>query len=379
MKIPYGRQWIDQDDIEAVVKVLQSDWLTQGPDVSDFERAFAEYIGCQYAVAFNSGTSALHGAMYAAGVGEGDETITTPITFVASANCGMYLGARPVLSDISLDTYCIDIDKIEEKITEKTKVIVPVDLAGYPVDIERIMAIAEKHNLIVVEDAAHALGAFRNGVKVGNKADMTMFSFHPVKHITTAEGGIITTNDPAYYESLNLFRSHGITKDPNRLEKNDGPWYYEMQKPGYNYRITDMQCALGLTQLQKIEKFIKRRIELADRYDQAFEENSMITTPPRPEGQDSRHVFHIYPILLDESLDRKEVFLKLREKGILCQVHYVPVNHHPFYKDRFGYKEQDFEQANNYYKRVITIPLFPKMTDEEQLYVIKTINELTEP
>lgn len=377
MKIPYGRQWIENDDIEAVVKVLKSDWLTQGPDIGDFEKAFADYIGCRYAVAYNSGTSALHGAMYAAGVEVGDEIITSPITFVASANCAMYLGARPVLSDITLDTYCLDIDEIEQKITEKTKVLVPVDLAGYPVDIDRINQIAERHNLIVVEDAAHALGALRNGIKVGNQADMTMFSFHPVKHITTAEGGVITTNDPKYYESLKLFRSHGITKDPNRLEKNDGPWYYEMQELGFNYRITDMQCALGITQLQKIEKFIERRIELANRYDQAFEQNSMITTPPRPEGEDSRHVFHIYPILLDESIDRKEIFIKLREKGVFCQVHYIPVNHQPFYKKNFGYEEGDFEQANEYYSRAVTIPLFPKMTDEEQLYVIETINTLT--
>jgi len=284
MKIPYGKQTIDEDDIEAVVKVMKSDWLTQGPDVQEFEEKMARYVGTRYAVAFNSGTSALHGAMFAAGIGKGDEIITSPITFVASANCAVYLGAIPKFADINLNTYCINPDKIELAITEKTKAIVPVDLAGYPVDLEKIQQLAEKYNLTIIEDAAHALGAERNGEKVGTQADMTMFSFHPVKHITTAEGGIITTNSKNYYEKMLQFRSHGITKDPEKIEKKDGPWYYEMQTLGYNYRITDIQCALGISQLKKIDKFIKRRRELAGRYDEAFKENPLITVPPRPKN-----------------------------------------------------------------------------------------------
>jgi len=395
MKIPYGKQTIDEDDIEAVVKVMKSDWLTQGPDVQEFEEKMARYVGTRYAVAFNSGTSALHGAMFAAGIGKGDEIITSPITFVASANCAVYLGAIPKFADINLNTYCINPDKIELAITEKTKAIVPVDLAGYPVDLEKIQQLAEKYNLTIIEDAAHALGAERNGEKVGTQADMTMFSFHPVKHITTAEGGIITTNSKNYYEKMLQFRSHGITKDPEKIEKKDGPWYYEMQTLGYNYRITDIQCALGISQLKKIDKFIKRRRELAGRYDEAFKENPLITVPPRPKNHSkptnsevfttskkvddrfsTKHVFHIYPVLLNKRIDQKQVFEKLREKGILCQIHYIPVHHQPYYRQNFGYTKDQFPNANAYYNREITIPLFPKMTDDEQAYVIKTLNNI---
>lgn len=377
MKIPYGRQWIDDDDIESVVSVLKGDWLTQGPDIEEFEQAFSTYVNIKYAIAFNSGTSALHGAMFAAGVKPGDEIITSPITFVASANCGAYMGAKPVLADIDLKTYCIDPEEIQKAITPKTKAIVPVDLAGYPTDLEPIKKLAKENDIIIIEDAAHALGAKRQGKLVGTQADMTMFSFHPVKHITTAEGGLITTNNEEYAERLKLFRSHGITKEPNKLTKNDGPWYYEMQALGYNYRITDMQCALGVSQLKKAEKFINRRIQLAARYDEAFKKNPMIQIPPRPKEKDSRHVFHIYPILLDKSLDRKEIFIKLREKGIFCQVHYIPIHHQPYYQEKYNYTSNQFPNANEYYQREITIPLFPKMTDEEQEYVIDTINKIT--
>lgn len=377
MKIPYGSQWIDEEDTQAVVNVLKGDWLTQGPTIDAFEEDFAQYVDAQYAVTFNSGTSALHGAMFAAGVKPSDEIITSPITFVASANCGAYMGAKPVLADIDPKTYCIDPEEIKKHITKKTKAIIPVDLAGFPMDIDKIKEIIKNTDIVIVEDAAHALGATRKGKIIGTQADMTMFSFHPVKHITTAEGGMITTNNRDYYEKLRLFRSHGITKDPNKLTKTDGPWYYEMQALGYNYRITDMQCALGLSQLKKVEKFINRRIQLADRYDEAFKNNHMIQTPPRPKEKDSRHVFHIYPILLDKSLNRKEIFIKLREKGILCQVHYIPIHHQPYYQEQFNYTTNQYPNANEYYQREITIPLFPKMTDDEQAYVFKTIKELT--
>lgn len=374
MAIPYGRQWIDEKDIEEVVKVLESDWLTQGPQIEKFEEEIASYVGAKYAVAFNSGTSALHGAMFAAGVTKDNEIISSPITFVASTNAGIYLGAKPIFADIDNRTYCIDTSKIEEKITSKTKVIVPVDYAGYPVDIEKINEIAKKYNLVVIEDAAHALGAQRNGEKVGTQADMTMFSFHPVKHITTGEGGIITTNNEEYYEKLKIFRSHGITKDETKLTRNDGPWYYEMQYLGYNYRITDIQCALGRSQLRKLESFIERRIEIAKKYDEAFKDNSNIQLPPKSEN--TRHVYHLYPILVPKE-KRSYIFNKLREKNIFAQVHYIPVHTQPYYITNYGYKYGDYPNAEEFYEREISIPIYPKLTNEEQEYVIKTLNELT--
>jgi UDP-4-amino-4,6-dideoxy-N-acetyl-beta-L-altrosamine transaminase len=374
MGIPYGRQWIDDEDIEEVIKVLKSDWLTQGPQIEKFEEEVASYVGAKYAVAFNSGTSALHGAMFAAGVTKEDEIICSPITFVASTNAGIYLGAKPIFVDMDKETYCIDINKIEEKITSRTKVIVPVDYAGYPVDIKKINEIAKKYNLVVIEDAAHALGAEIDGVKVGTHADMTMFSFHPVKHITTGEGGIITTNNEEYYEKLKIFRSHGITKDETKLTRNDGPWYYEMQYLGYNYRITDIQCALGRSQLRKLESFIERRIEIAKKYDEAFKDNSNIQLPPKSEN--TRHVYHLYPILVPKE-KRSYIFNKLREKNIFAQVHYIPVHTQPYYITNYGYKYGDYPNAEEFYEREISIPIYPKLTNEEQEYVIKTLNELT--
>lgn len=375
MKIPYGKQWIDGEDIQGVIEVLKGDWLTQGPTIEKFEKAIADYVGVKYAIAFNSGTSALHGAYFAAGINQGDEIITSPLTFVASSNAAIYLGAKPVFVDIDMKTYCIDINKIEEKITSKTKVITPVSYAGYPVDIEKIKNIAKKYNLVVVEDAAHALGAMRNGKKVGQEADMTMFSFHPVKHITTAEGGIIVTNNEIYYEKLKMFRSHGITKDKRYLTKNEGPWYYEQHYLGYNYRITDMQAALGISQLKKLEKFIKIRNDIAEIYNMSFNNIENIKTPPIV-NKESRHAYHIYPILLDKKIDKKKVFENLRENGIFCQVHYIPVHLQPYYQKNFGYKKGDYPIAEEFYEREITIPLYPKMTKEEINYVIDNIKKV---
>jgi len=372
--IPYGRQWIDEEDIAAVVDVLKGDWLTQGPNVEKFEKAVADYIGVKYAVAFNSGTAALHAAMFAAGVREGDEIITSPITFVATSNSAVYLGAKPVFVDIDLKTYCIDTQRIEEKITPKTKVIAPVDLAGYPVDIKPIIELAKKYGLVVIEDAAHALGAKRYGKMVGQEADMTMFSFHPVKHITTGEGGIIVTNNVVYAEKMRLFRTHGITKKPEFLEKNDGPWYYEMHELGFNYRITDFQCALGLSQLKKIEDFLRRRNEIARRYDAAFEDIPQIVPAPSVLEPD-RHAYHLYPILLN-GVNRKDVYLKLREKGIYTQIHYIPIHMQPYYRKRFGYKKGEFPNAEYYYENELSIPMYPKMTDEDLEYVIKSLKEV---
>lgn len=374
--IPYGRQWIDEDDISAVAKVLQSDWLTQGPDIEEFEREIAEYVGAKYAVAFSSGTSALHGAMFAAGIGPGDEIITSPITFVATSNSAIYLGARPRFVDIDLKTYCIDTAKIEEAITPNTKVIAPVDLAGYPVNIETIMEIARRHNVVVVEDSAHALGAKRNGKMVGTEADMSLFSFHPVKHITTGEGGAITTDNEEFYKKMKIFVTHGITKDPALLQRNDGPWYYEMQELGFNYRLTDFQCALGLSQLKKIESFLDRRNEIASMYDEAFKDVKGLVIPPKPEQYSSRHAYHLYPILLTRT-DRKEAYIKLREKGIFAQVHYIPVHLQPYYRNNYGFKKGGYPNAEYYYEHELSIPMYPKMSDEEVNYIIQSIKSLT--
>lgn len=374
--IPYGRQWIDEDDISAVAKVLQSDWLTQGPDIEEFEKEIAEYVGAKYAVAFSSGTSALHGAMFAAGIGPGDEIITSPITFVATSNSAIYLGARPRFVDIDLNTYCIDTAKIEEAITPNTKVIAPVDLAGYPVNIETIMGIARRHNVVVVEDSAHALGAKRNGKMVGTGADMSLFSFHPVKHITTGEGGAITTDNEEFYKKMKIFVTHGITKDPALLQRNDGPWYYEMQELGFNYRLTDFQCALGLSQLKKIEGFLDRRNEIASMYNEAFKDIEGLVMPPKPEQYSSRHAYHLYPILVTKT-DRKEAYIKLREMGIFAQVHYIPVHLQPYYRNNYGFKKGDYPNAEYYYEHELSIPMYPKMKNEEVNYVIQSIKSLT--
>ncbi|MCK4270511.1 MAG: DegT/DnrJ/EryC1/StrS family aminotransferase, partial [Methanogenium sp.] len=308
-------------------------------------------------------------------VEKGDEVITSPITFVSTSNSAVYLGAKPVFVDIDLNTYCIDTDRIEDAITPQTKVIAPVDLAGYPVDLREIRKNAAEHDLIIIEDAAHALGAKRYGLKVGLEADMTMFSFHPVKHITTGEGGIIVTDNPEFYEKLRLFRSHGITKDPRVLTKNDGPWYYEMQSLGYNYRITDIQCALGISQLKKLDSYVQRRNEIAKMYDDTFKDNPDIITPPVPLWADSLHGYHIYPVLIN-GYDRKSLYLKLRKKGIFTQVHYIPVHLQPYYRENFAYSDGDFPLAEEYYRKELTIPMYPKMANEDVKRVIDSINAI---
>ncbi|NLW92072.1 MAG: UDP-4-amino-4,6-dideoxy-N-acetyl-beta-L-altrosamine transaminase [Syntrophomonadaceae bacterium] len=370
--IPYGCQYIDDDDIAAVVQALRDPLITQGPMVEKFEAAVAEYCGARYAVAYNSGTSALHGAMYAAGVGPGDEVITSTMTFAASANAAVYMGARPVLGDIDPKNYCLDIAGFKKAISGKTKAVIPVDYAGYPVDIAAIMEIAHDHNLVVVEDAAHALGAIRNGSRVGSQADMTMFSFHPVKHITTGEGGMIVCNEERYYHRLKLFRSHGITRDEEMLTANEGPWYYEMQELGYNYRITDIQCALGFSQLKKLETFIERRNELAAHYDKALAAVDWIEVPPRPPGE-CRHAYHLYPIMVKDGVDRKEFFTYLRAASIGVQVHYIPVHCHPFYRRCFGYSAGDFPVAETFYAKEISLPMFASLSDADQDSVIQHI------
>jgi len=374
--IPYGRQSVSEEDIQAVVEVLRSDWLTQGPAVEQFERAVAEYCGAKYAVAVANGTAALHLAALAAGFGAGDEVITSPITFVASANCIVYAGATPVFADIDAQTYCIDPLQIKSKVTHQTKGLIPVHFTGQPCDMAAIKAIAEEHRLVVIEDAAHAIGASYEAdgqtYQVGCCAhsDMTIFSFHPVKHMTTGEGGMITTNNPELYEKLCLLRTHGITKDPDKLTRNDGPWYYEQQQLGFNYRITDLQCALGLSQLKRLDSFVERRRQIAELYNKAFASSDELIVPAQKSTAHSS--WHLYMLRL-RSLNRKRVFETLREAGLGVNVHYIPVHLQPYYQQTFGFREGDFPKAEACYQGAITLPLYAAMSDEDVETVIKTV------
>lgn len=367
--IPYGRQIIEQDDIDAVIEVLRSAWITQGPWGGEFEKQVAAYCGVSYAVAFNSGTSALHAAIYAAGIGPGDEVITSPVTFLATANAAVYTGARPVFVDMDINSYCIDPQLIEVAITARSRAIVPVDYAGYPVDMSVIKEIARKHNLLIIEDAAHALGARRQGRAVGQDADMSILSFHPVKHITTGEGGMVLTNNPELQERLRGFRSHGIVRDASRMMENYGPWYYEMQSLGYNFRLSDIQAALGISQLKKLENFVEERQRIARYYDRAFAGMKQLNIPPQPVAGD-RHAYHLYPLLLSSGIDRRKLFSYLRERKIGVQVHYIPVHLQPYYRKNYAYGPGDFPVAEDFYRREISLPIFPGLKREEQDYVI---------
>ncbi|MFA5576806.1 MAG: UDP-4-amino-4,6-dideoxy-N-acetyl-beta-L-altrosamine transaminase [Tissierellaceae bacterium] len=364
--LPYAKQYMDEDDIKSVNEVLMSDYLTTGPTIKEFENTIADYVGAKYAVAFSNGTAALHGATYAAGIKAGDEVITTPMTFAASANCVLYMGGTPVFADIDINTFDIDVEEIERKITEKTKAVIPVDYTGQATDIDLIKELVKGKGIAVIEDGAHSLGTSYKGKKVGSLVDMTMFSFHPVKTITTGEGGIITTNSEEYYERLINFRSHGITRDANQLvNKDTGDWYYEQLDLGYNYRMTDIQAALGISQMKKIDWFIKKRKNIVDKYNKAFRDLDGVILQKNSSLSDT--VNHLYVLRLDLekiSVGRRQIFDSLQAENIGVHVHYIPVYWHPYYQS-LGYKKGICPQAEELYESILTLPLFPAMSDRD--------------
>lgn len=376
--IPYGRQHITDEDINAVVKALKSDFLTQGPEIATFEKAFAEYIGCKYAVAVSNGTAALHLCTMALEVNKNSRVITSPITFAASANCVRYCDGEVFFADIDPKTYLLDINKVRALLEKHPKGyfqgIIPVDFAGNAVNLEEFRKLADEFGCWIIEDACHAPGGYfidSKGAKqhCGNSqfADLAIFSFHPVKHIACGEGGMVTTNDEILYNKLLKLRTHGITKDPNLMHKNEGGWYYEMQELGYNYRITDFQAALGTSQLKKANAGLARRREIAQTYFNAFKTNSKIKGQS---GVVEGHAYHLYIIEVEK---RKELYDFLKTKDIFCQVHYIPVHTLPYYES-LGWKQGDFEKAENYYKGCLSLPMYPTLTKEEQAFVIESIN-----
>jgi len=374
--LPYGRQWVDEEDIEAVVRVMQSDFLTTGPEVAEFEQAFAVFSGAVEAVAVSSGTAALHAMMYGIGIGPGDEVIVPALTFVASANCVLFQGGTPILADIHPETLLMDPDRIEEKITSRTKAILAVDFAGRPSDYDALREISNRSGLRLVSDACHAFGATRHGQKVGTLADATAFSLHPVKHMTAGEGGLVTTNDPDLASRMRIFRNHGITTD-HRQREAKGSWFYEMADLGYNYRLTDIQCALGKSQLRKLPDWVSRRQEIAGVYDAAFRDLAEIETPATQ--ADVSHAYHLYAIQLELSrlsCTRAEVFSALRAEGIGVNVHYIPVHLHPYYRQRFDYRAGDIPYAEAAYERLISLPIFPRMKDTDVEDVIRAVGKV---
>jgi perosamine synthetase len=389
--IPYGHQCVEEDDIAAVVEVLRSDWLTTGPRVGEFEERFARHVGSKEAVAVSSGTAALHAAMYAIGIGPGDEVILPPMTFAATANAIAFQGGTPVFVDVDPGTLLIDPDKIAAKITPRTKAVIAVDYAGQPFDYDALRSIAEQKGIALVADACHALGAVYKGCPVGSLADLTVFSFHPVKHITTGEGGMVTTDSSLSAERMRTFRNHGITTDHHQREK-EGSWFYEMVDLGYNYRLTDLQSALGMSQLRKLPVWINRRREIAARYDEALAgvpgiaplglRADVVPAERRTPGpRASTHVYHLYVVRVDfEALeiDRAEFFRKMREGGIGINVHYIPVHLHPFYRRKFHTTPGLCPSAEEAYEQIVSLPIFPKMTGEDVERVVACITKSSE-
>lgn len=376
-KIGYGHQYIDDTDIQAVVSVLKSDYLTCGPKIDETEKKLCDITGAKHAVLMSNGTAALHAMCFAAGISAGDEVITTPITFAASANCALYCGGRPVFADINPHTYNIDPDCVERCISEKTKAVVAVDFTGQAVEIDRIREICQKHHLIFIEDAAHSLGTKYNGNPIGSLADMTEFSFHPVKTCTAGEGGAVTTNDDELYKKLLLFRTHGITRNQEWMDQqSEGGWYYQQVALGYNYRITDMQAALLSSQLDKLNMFAERRKKLVKRYDEAFGKMPQITVQTEISASDT--VRHLYIIQLNLEMlkcGRREIFDALQAEGVGVNVHYIPTYYFPYYQS-LGYQKGICPNAEKLYERIISIPLYYGLSDEQQDKVIEAIRKV---
>jgi UDP-4-amino-4,6-dideoxy-N-acetyl-beta-L-altrosamine transaminase len=378
--IPYGRQNITEEDIQAVIEVLRSDFLTQGPAINAFEDAFAKYVGAKYCVAVSNGTAALHIAVACLEIEKGKEGVTSPNSFLASANCMVYNNIKPSFADINSITYCVDSKSILNAINKNTSLLIPVHFAGQPCEMHEIATVGKENDLFIIEDAAHAIGSrYADGSFVGNckYSDLTIFSFHPVKTITTGEGGAITTNNKQLYERLLMLRSHGMTNDPNVLNINPGPWYYEMHELGFNYRMTDIQAALGIQQLRKLDAFVSRRREIIKQYNKAFNIIDWLTVPfEKTEGYSA---FHLYVLKFDfEKIgkNRKQVMEELLKNGIGTQVHYIPIHTQPYYQINYGFRFGDFPNAENYYQNVVSIPLYPAMTDAECEYVINKILSL---
>lgn len=383
----YGRQTIDDSDISMVVETLKGDWLTQGPSVVKFEEALSQKFGSKFASAVANGTAGLHLIALGLGWKKDDIIITSPITFLASANCAIYVGAIPDFVDIDESTYTIDPNKLEEKLkfykakNKKVKAVVAVDYAGMPCDWEALKSLREKYGFQIVNDNCHALGAeYKNDFQYAVKyADAVNFSFHPVKHITTGEGGAVLTNNAQLDKRVKTVRTHGMTKDESVLEKNDGPWYYEMHEVGFNYRITDFQCALGTSQLKKLDMFVNKRREIAKFYNDILGKNEHLITPFVPE--ESKHAYHLYPLQIkfnELTITKKEFFAALKERNINCQVHYVPVHLQPYYRKTFGFKKGDFPIAEIFYERELSIPVYPSLDKEDLRYISSVITEILE-
>ncbi len=371
--LPYGRQWIEEDDVEAVARALRGEFLTTGPTVEAFERALAQRCGARHAVVVSNGTAALHAAYFAVGVGPGDEVVTTPLTFSATANAAAWQGARPVFADVDPRTLLLDPEQARRAITPRTRVLAPVDYAGEPADLDAFRALAREKGLVLLEDAAHSLGATLGGRPVGSLADLTILSFHPVKHITTAEGGAVLTDDDRLAQRLRDFRSHGIVREPARLGRDEGAWYYDIEEIGLNYRLTDMQCALGLSQLGKLDRFLARRRALAAAYRRLLEGEERVVLPASRDDQ--AHAFHLFPIrLAGPNPQRRLVFERLRAAGVGVQVHYVPVNALTAYRKR-GYSPEQTPHALDAYSRLISLPLFPAMQDADVARVVAALKE----
>jgi len=376
--LPYAHQLIDEEDIRMVTDVLRSDWLTTGPRIAEFERGFARLAGAREAVAVSNGTAALHTAMYAAGIRPGDEVIVPAMTFAATANCVVFQGGTPMFADVAPDTLLLDPDQAEKRITPRTRALIAVDYAGQPCDYGALRAIADRHGLVLVADACHSLGATYQGRPVGSLADLNVFSFHPVKHITTGEGGMVTTDDPVMAERMRRFRNHGISSDQNKRNE-QGTWYYEMTDLGYNYRLTDFQCALGISQLRKLTAWVAARQEIARHYHSALADIEGVA--PLGMHDDVTHAYHLYVVRFDASrftAGREVIFKALRAEGIGVNVHYIPVHMHPFYRSRFGTKRGMCPAAEDAYGEILSLPIFPGMSTENREDVMRALRKVAQ-